>query len=132
MSWTIAADLVVAVHLLWILFLIFGALAGRRVAWVKWLHVGALAFSVALQVFRWSCPLTLLEVWLRNRALPEQGYAGDFLAHYAQELVYLAVPAPVVFGGTLVIVAASWYAYRPSADSASQPANRRTSASESS
>ena len=32
MSWTIAADLVVAVHLLWILFLIFGALAGRALA----------------------------------------------------------------------------------------------------
>lgn len=115
MAWTIAADVVVAAHLLWILFLMLGALVGRTVAWVKWLHLGALAFSVALQVFGWICPLTRLEVWLRNHSALDQGYAGDFLAHYAQTLVYLAVPAPVVLAATLVIVAASYYAYRPAA-----------------
>ena len=132
MRWTIAADLVVAVHLLWILFLMFGALVGRMVGWVKWLHLGALAFSMALQVFGWICPLTMLEVWLRNHSALDQGYAGDFLAHYAQELVYLAVPAPIVLAATVVIVAASCYAYRPAAGLSRRPTSRRTSGRESS
>ncbi len=60
MAWKLAADLVVVIHLLWILFIIFGALIGRRIIWVKWLHIGALAFSVVLQIFQWICPLTYL------------------------------------------------------------------------
>lgn len=92
MAWKITADVIVVVHFLWILFIICGALIGRWVRWVKWLHVGALAFSVCLQLFQWTCPLTHLEVWLRQRHNPALGYVGDFLAHYAERLVYLPAP----------------------------------------
>ncbi len=113
MLWKLAADAVVVIHLLWILFIIAGALIGRRIAWVKWVHVGALIFGVLLQVFHWICPLTHFEYWLRLQHDPSLAYTGDFIAHYAERLVYLRVPPEVTLGVLLVIVGLSGWAYWP-------------------
>jgi len=111
MVWKLAADLVVLIHLLWIGFILFGALPARRRRWVKWLHIGALAFSVCLQLFHWTCPLTWLEARLRRQYDPTLTYTGDFLAHYAERLVYLPVPSSAVFAATLLVVGCSARAY---------------------
>lgn len=113
MAFKLAADAVVVVHLLWILFIMLGALVGCRVAWVKWLHLSALGFSLCLQLFGWICPLTDLEVWLRRQHDPSLAYPGDFLAHYAQRLVYLPAPRETVFMATLIVMGASAWAYWP-------------------
>lgn len=106
----LAADLVVLIHFLWIVFLVFGAVPGVRWPWVKWTHLGALAFSVALQLFGWVCPITHLEVWLR-RASGTAPYAGTFIGHYLERLVYAPLPPYAVFLGTLVVIAVSLWAY---------------------
>ena len=113
MLWTFAADAVVVIHLLWIVFIIAGASIGRRIVWIKWLHIGSLLFSLAMQLFHWICPLTRLEVWLRRRGNPTAGYAGDFIAHYAERLVYLPAPPQAVLAATIVIVSLSAWAYWP-------------------
>ena len=113
MAWKITADVIVVVHFLWILFIICGALIGRWVRWVQWLHVGALAFSVCLQLFQWTCPLTHLEVWLRQRHNPALGYVGDFLAHYAERVVYWPAPRGVVLAVKLLVVGVTVWAYWP-------------------
>lgn len=105
------ADAVVILHLLWIVFLIFGALLGRRIHWVKWLHLGALTYSLALQAFHWVCPLTYVEVWLRRVESPADAYAGGFIAHYAQRLVYAPVPGGLLFIATLLIVTLTLWVY---------------------
>ena len=115
MLWKLAADFVVLTHLLWILFIIFGAFLGCRVVWIKWVHIGALTFSVLLQLFHWICPLTHLEVWLRQRHDPSLAYTGEFIAHYAERLVYLRADRWAVLGVTLVIVGLSLWAYWPRA-----------------
>src|SRR3990172_1056576 len=107
MGYKIAADLVVVIHLAWILFLILGALVGRYVVWVKRLHIGGLAFSLLLQVFSWYCPLTYLEVWLRARHDPSLSYTGSFIAFYAERLVYLEVPREAVLFMTGLLIAFS-------------------------
>jgi hypothetical protein len=109
-------DLIVVLHLLWIVFLIFGALLGRLIAWVKWLHLGALAYSLAMQAFNWVCPLTVIEVWLRRAHDPASAYAGSFIGHYAQRLVYAPVPGTFLFIATSFIVALTlWVYFRPRA-----------------
>ena len=113
MAWKLAADFVVLIHLLWIVFIIGGALIGRRVRWIKWVHIAALTFSIPLQVFGWVCPLTFLENWLRHRHHPSLSYSGDFIAQYADRLVYLQAPRSVIFVITLIIVALSAWAYWP-------------------
>ena len=105
------ADAVVVLHLLWIVFLILGALPGRRWAWVKWLHLASLAFSIALQIFGWICPLTHLEVWLR-RLGGAQPYEGTFIRHYVEQLVYAEIPRDALLIGTLIVVALSVWRYR--------------------
>lgn len=111
MGYKITTDLVVVIHLAWILFLILGALVGRYVVWIKWLHIGGLAFSLLLQVFSWYCPLTYLEMWLRARHDPELSYTGSFIAYYAERLVYLDVSREVVFVLTCLLIAFSAFLY---------------------
>ncbi len=105
-----AADAVVTLHLLWIVFLILGAIPGRRWAWVKWIHLASLGFSIALQTFSWICPLTHVEIWLR-RIGGAQAYEGTFIRHYIESLVYVTVPPGLLFTGTLMVVAASLWVY---------------------
>lgn len=106
-----AADAVVVVHLFWILFLILGALPGSRWAWVKWTHLAALAFSIALQVFGWICPLTHLEIWLRSSG-GAPPYEGTFIRHYVEQVVYAEIPRSALLIGTLIVVALSLWLYR--------------------
>ncbi len=104
------ADAVVVTHLGWILFLIFGAIPGRRWRWVRWLHLGGLVFSIALQRFSWICPLTYLEVWLRTLS-GSGAYHSGFIAHYAARVVYAQLPHRQEFAATIIIVIVSLWAY---------------------
>ena len=108
-----AADAVVVLHLFWIVFLVLGALPGSRWRWVRWTHLAALGFSIALQAFGWICPLTHLEVWLRKRG-GAQPYEGTFIRQYIEQVVYAEVPHAALFAGTLIVTALSlWLYLRP-------------------
>lgn len=111
--YNIAADIVVAIHFVWILFLIGGAFIGRRVRWVMWTHWAALGYSILLQVFSWICPLTYLEIWFRNRGGAET-YAGSFIGHYLERLVYLEIPQGwlLFFTGIVIGISAGVYLKR--------------------
>lgn len=89
MPYKILADIVVIIHFLWILFLIFGAFWGAKNRFIKITHITGLAIAAILQVFNWYCPLTHLEVWLRSRHDPSLAYAGSFIIHYVERLVYI-------------------------------------------
>jgi len=106
----VAADIVVLIHLLWIVFLVFGMIPGARWAWVKWTHLGALVFSIFLQLFGWVCPVTHLEVWLR-RAGGATPYEGTFIRHYLEQVVYARVPSQALLLGTFLVVAISLWIY---------------------
>jgi hypothetical protein len=113
MFYKIAADIVVAFHLLWILFIIFGAIPGRRWLTVRLLHLGSIVFSLLLQSFGWICPLTHLEVWLRQTQQTATGYSGSFISHYLDKLIYLDVSALYIFIGTIVVIVFSFVFYQP-------------------
>jgi hypothetical protein len=87
MAASLAADAVLVVHLLFILFAALGALL---VVWrgaVAWLHLPALAWAVWIVATHGICPLTPLENSLR-RAAGEAGYPGGFIDHYLMPLIY--------------------------------------------
>lgn len=110
--WSLALDIVVSIHFLWIVFLLFGAFIGRRIAWVKWLHISGLAYSIALQVFQWTCPLTTLEHVLSRKKADSLSYSGDFLTHYLNQVVYMDVDPGYIFLGTILVILLSLWAYR--------------------
>ncbi len=55
------------------------------------IHLAAIAFVVAEDLFGMMCPLTDWEQQLRNKA-GEVAYRGDFLAHWAHELLFYDIP----------------------------------------
>lgn len=105
MLYKILADSVVLLHLLWILFLIFGAFIGVRNRVIRIIHITGLFLAVALTVLGWYCPLTYLEVWLRAKHDPRLAYAGSFIIHYVERLVYLEIsPAAILILSLLILV----------------------------
>jgi hypothetical protein len=111
----VLADAVVFFHFLWIVFLLFGVIIGRRNRSVKYLHISGLIFALTIQVFNWYCPLTHLEVWLRAKHDPAFAYPGSFIIHYMEELVYVELSRPLIFVLTILLcgVNARLYLKRP-------------------
>ena len=105
------ADLVVLVHLAFIVFVVLGSaltLRWRRIAWV---HLPAVLWSALLELCGWICPLTPLENWLR-RAGGASGYLGGFVEQYVVPIVYPAAltrEAQVALGILVCVVNAAIY-----------------------
>lgn len=81
------ADLVVILHLL---FIVFALLGGMLVLWRRYMlyvHIPAALWAVAISVNGWICPLTPLENKLRFSAGVE-GYPGGFVEHYVVPIIY--------------------------------------------
>lgn len=80
--------------------------------WFRLTHLGAIAFVVAEAWFDVVCPLTMLEMWLRQREQAST-YAGSFIEHWFQRILYYQAPgwmftvAYTLFG--LAVVATWWY-----------------------
>jgi Protein of Unknown function (DUF2784) len=103
--YTKLATTVLVVHLLFILWLIFGALVAYRRPRLRWLHIVSLVWGVLVELTPWPCPLTLLEIWLEGRA-GIQPYQGAFLLHYLDATVYPNVsPMLLVVVGLIVCLA---------------------------
>ena len=83
------ADLVLVVHLTFVLFVVLGGLLVLRWPRAARLHVPAAIWGVLIEYTGWICPLTPLENSLRTRG-GEMGYSGGFIEHYIQPLLYPA------------------------------------------
>jgi hypothetical protein len=83
------ADLVLVVHLAFVLFVVLGGLLVLRWPRLAWLHVPAAIWGVLIEYTGWICPLTPLENSLRMRG-GETGYTGGFIQHYIQPILYPA------------------------------------------
>ncbi|MEO5669085.1 MAG: DUF2784 domain-containing protein [Ramlibacter sp.] len=119
------ADITLALHVAIVAFVVGGLLlifAGNAVGWTwvnSWLfrlaHIAAIAIVAAQAWLGMVCPLTTLEMWLRSRA-GETGYAGTFIGHWLQVLLYYDAPAWVftaVYTLFALLVVAAWVRYPP-------------------
>ncbi len=92
-----------ALHLVWILWVVFGALLTRRRPVWRWFHILSLVYSVLIETLPWPpCPLTVLEGWLEARA-GVTPYHGSFLVHYLEAMVYPDVPVSWVVAAAVAI-----------------------------
>ncbi|MDA8085231.1 MAG: DUF2784 domain-containing protein [Nitrospiraceae bacterium] len=107
------ADAVVLVHLLWIVFLFTGGIWGRKYLPVRLFHIFGLALAFAVQVFDWYCPLTYLEVFLRQKAAnnPHAVYTGSFITHYAEKLIYINLPRGLIVFATILLCGFNAFLY---------------------
>jgi hypothetical protein len=117
MEWTdfdnTAAIAVLLLHLIWILWVIFGAFwtSGRR--WLTAFHIASLLWGIAVEVGPWACPLTLAEDFFQRRA-GLAPYRGSFLLHFVNSVVYPNVSATLLTVCGVVVCAANLgiYAWR--------------------
>lgn len=125
LPYALLADLVLALHVGVVLFVVGGLAAVivgnlRGWAWVnrpafRLLHAAAIAIVVAEAWLGLACPLTTWEMALRVRA-GATTYAGSFVQHWLQALLYWDAPpwvftlAYTAFGA---LVAFTWLRYPP-------------------
>jgi hypothetical protein len=80
-SYGALADLVVALHFGFVLFVVLGGLLVLRWRWVGLVHLPAAVWGAWIEFSGRICPLTPLENEYR-RLGGEAGYTGGFIEHY--------------------------------------------------
>lgn len=98
------AHLVAVVHALAVVLMVTGALVALRRPRVLLLHAPVAAAILAVNLAGAPCPLTTLELALRERAGGEP-YGGGFLGHYVLAPLGLDVGSPAVQAGVYVVAA---------------------------
>jgi hypothetical protein len=84
-----AADLVLVVHLLFIVFVVGGVFLAWRWPRVVWVHLPAMVYGALIEFVGFTCPLTPLQDYLLRRG-GETGYRGGFISHYLIQVIYPA------------------------------------------
>ena len=109
----VLADLVVLVHLGFVVFVILGGLLVMKWAGLIWIHLAAVFWGIAIELSGWICPLTPLENWLRHKG-GEENYQFDFVAHYLLPMLYpqgLTRGSQIVLGALVLVVNAAIYGW---------------------
>ena len=125
LPYRLLADVVLVVHVAIVAFVIGGLVLVWVGQWLRWqwvnevwfrlAHLGAIGIVVAEAWFGVVCPLTTLEMWLRARA-GNHTYAGSFIEHWLQRLLYYDAPQWVfVVGYSMfgLLVLATWWLFPP-------------------
>lgn len=110
----VLVEFVLAIHLLFILWVIVGALVVRWYPWLQWVHIGSLAYGIFIEVAPWPpCPLTVLEQVLEEHA-GLAAFRGSFLLHYLEEFVYPHVALTLLVPVAVAVCAANlvYYVFR--------------------
>jgi hypothetical protein len=125
LPYPLIADAVLMLHAAVVAFVVGGLvliIVGNLRAW-RWVnapyfriaHLAAIAVVVAEAWFGVVCPLTSLEMGLRAKAHATT-YAGSFIGHWLQRLLYYEAPAWVFTVGYSLfglVVAATWRRFPP-------------------
>jgi hypothetical protein len=107
------ASTVGLIHAAFVLFVLLGALLVFRWRGIAWLHVPAAVWGALIEYAGWTCPLTPLENFFRERA-GQAGYTGGFVEHYVMRILYPAGLTPGIrwiLGTVVVVINATAYAH---------------------
>jgi len=105
------ADLVLIVHLAFVVFVLCGGLLVLKWRWVAWLHLPAALWGAVVEFTGWICPLTPLENWLRAQG-GAVGDEYDFTARYLLPILYpgdLTRDLQFLLGTVVVLLNAAVY-----------------------
>ncbi|MGR5208589.1 MULTISPECIES: DUF2784 domain-containing protein [Vibrio] len=119
MIYRMLADLVVILHLLFIIFALIGGVLVRWRSYMLFIHIPAALWVTVISFKGWICPLTPLENQLRQAA-GDEGYPGGFVEHYIIPIIYpveLRFDVQVLLGLAalginIVIYALVYYRYK--------------------
>ncbi|SMB22618.1 putative threonine efflux protein [Sterolibacterium denitrificans] len=130
----VLANAVLIAHFLFVIGVVGGLVlivwgGFREWAWVRklWLRLAHLAGIALVVLESWlgvACPLTSLELWLRELA-GQATYSGDFIAYWVRQFMFFTAPSWVftvcyTAFGVLVLLSWWWFPPRPARLSALQ------------
>ncbi len=107
MIFRLTADLVVAVHVAFLVFAAVGALLARRWPRLALLHLPSLVWAAASITVGLTCPLTTLEKSFRELG-GEQPYRAGFVDHYLEGVVFPESLTPVLQTAAAAAVVAGY------------------------
>ena len=107
-SYCVLATVVLAIHLVWVIWVIFGWLVSRDRPGLRWLHFASLIYGVLIEIAPWPCPLTLLENYLESLAGVTK-YRGPFLVYYLDAMVYPNVSEALLIPAAVAVCGANLY-----------------------
>lgn len=87
MSYQIAADFIVFLHFIFIVFVVAGGLLVFKWRWLIWLHIPAALWGSMIAIIGWVCPLTPIENRLRQAGGYEV-YSSSFIEQYLIPVIY--------------------------------------------
>lgn len=121
----VAADAVLILHALFVVFVILGLVLVLIGGWRNWswvrnfvfrvVHLLAIGIVVVISWLGALCPLTRWEMELRARA-GDATYPGAFVAHWVEWLLYYRAPDwvfAILYTAFGALVVASWFRVRP-------------------
>ena len=95
---------VLFLHMLFILWVVFGGLLTLSRPVLRWMHIVSLVWGILTELLPWPCPLTVLENWLEAKA-GVRPYQSGFLLHYLDKVVYPDISASALtVAGVMVCV----------------------------
>lgn len=111
MIYRLLADILVVIHLTFILFVGLGWILLIRWPRLLPVHVAAVAWGAVISVLQWTCPLTPLENRLRSLG-GQAGYPGSFIDHYLLPVIYPAGLGPTegrwIAAGLVAVNVGAW------------------------
>ncbi len=105
------ADLLLLLHMGFVLFVAAGGLLLLRWPRVAYVHLPVALWGALIEFIGGICPLTPLEQSLRRRG-GEAGYTGGFIEHYLTAAIYpsgLTRGIQIVLGVIVVLVNVGFY-----------------------
>jgi len=88
-TYALLADVVLSLHVAFLLLVTVGGLLLLRWPRLVWIHVPAVLRGGLVGMAGWICPLTPLAVRFRQLA-GQAGYEGGFISHYILPVLYPA------------------------------------------
>ena len=100
------ADLTLIVHLIFILFVIFGGLLFFIFSKIIYIHLPSLLWGIYIELTNSVCPLTYLENWFLYKG-ELSTYSNDFINKYLFPIIYpegLTTDIQTYIGITLIVI----------------------------
>jgi len=100
------ANLTLILHLIFILFVIFGGLLFFVFSKIIYIHLPALLWGIYIELTNSVCPLTYLENWFLYKG-DLSTYSNDFINNYLLPIIYpegLTAEIQIYLGISLIVV----------------------------
>ena len=100
------ANLTLIVHLIFILFVVFGGLIFFIFSKIIYMHLPALLWGIYIELTNSVCPLTYLENWFLHKG-ELSTYSNDFINNYLFPIIYpedLTAEIQIYLGISLIVI----------------------------